>query len=123
MSMESATGASPQMLPHDERRRSQRVILRVGVKLHVSIEGKPNLVAAFTANVNDHGALLVSPESFQQDERFVLEHNHSRQRVGCRVTRKPQPGPDGFQIGVEFDEAAPGFWHIAFPPTNWKAQT
>ena len=123
MSIESAAGAAPQMLPHDERRRSQRVILRVGVKLHVSIAGKPNLVAAFTANVNDHGALLVSPESFQQDERFIMEHNHSRQRIGCRVTRSPQPGPDGFQIGVEFDEAAPGFWHIAFPPTNWKAET
>jgi hypothetical protein len=123
MSMESAAGASPQMLPHDERGRSQRVILRVDVKLHVSIEGKPNLVAAFTANVNDHSALIVSPESFQQDERFILEHNHSRQRIGCRVRHKPQSAPDGFQIGVEFDQAAPAFWHIAFPPTNWKAET
>lgn len=116
-------GAAAQMAPHDERRRSQRVKLRVGVKLHVSIPGKPDTIVAFTADVNDHGALLVSPESFMPNERFVLEHNQSRQRMGCRVTRKPQLGPGGFQIGVEFDHAAPGFWHISFPPTDWKAES
>lgn len=95
--------------------------LRVGVTLYVSIEGKPAIIPAFTADVNDHGALLISPEEFMVDDRFVMEHNHSRQRMGCRVTRKPQAGPGGFQVGVEFDEKAPGFWHIAFPPTDWKA--
>lgn len=114
--------AGAQLAPHDERRRSQRVILRVSVKLHVSIEGKPDLVAAFTANVNDHGALLISPENFQPNERFVLEHSHTHQRMECRVTRQSQPSLGGFQVAVEFDKAAPGFWHIAFPPTNWKAE-
>lgn len=114
--------AGAQLAPHNERRRSQRVILRVRVKLHVAIEGKPDLIAAFTVNVNDHGALLISPENFQPDERFVLEHAHSRERMGCRVTRMSQPGPGGFQVAVEFDRAAPGFWHIAFPPTNWKPE-
>lgn len=118
---ETAMGAAAQMAPHDERRRSQRVTLRVGVKLYLTIEGKPNTVPAFTADVNDHGALLVSPENFQPNERFVLEHNHSRQRMGCRVTRKPQAASGGFHVAVEFDQAAPGFWHIAFPPTDWKA--
>lgn len=120
MDAENST-AGVQLAPHDERRRSQRVILRVSVKLHIAIEGKSETVAAFTVNVNDHGALLISPESFQPNDRFVLEHGHTRERMGCRVTRKAQPGPGGFQVGVEFDHAAPGFWHIAFPPTNWKA--
>lgn len=114
--------AGVQLAPHDERRRSQRVILRVSVKLYVAIEGKPGTIAAFTANVNDHGALLISPEDFQPNDRFVLEHGHTRERMGCRVTRKSQAGPGGFQVGVEFERAAPGFWHIAFPPTNWKAE-
>ena len=96
-------------------------MLRVGVKLHVSIEGKPNLIAAFTANVNDHGALLISPESFLPEQRFVLEHNQSCQKIECRVTRKAQAGQEGFQVGVEFDRPMPGFWHVAFPPTDWKA--
>ncbi|HKF53609.1 MAG TPA: hypothetical protein VKB26_14940 [Candidatus Acidoferrales bacterium] len=115
-----ATGA--QAIPHDERRRSQRVVLRVSVKLHLAIEGKPDLIAAFTANVNVHGALLLCPENFLPGQRFILEHGMSRERIGCRVTRKPQSGTGGFQVPVEFDQAAPGFWHITFPPIDWKVE-
>lgn len=116
----TATGA--QVSSYDERRRSQRVVLRVSVKLHVAIEGKPDLISAFTENVNVHGALLLCPENFLPDQRFVLEHGMSRQRIGCRVTRKPQASAGVFQVAVEFDQAAPGFWHISFPPTDWKAE-
>ena len=112
--------AGAQLAPQDERRRSQRVILRVSVKLHVS--GKTEGIGAFTVNVNDHGALLISPETFEPNERFVLEHARTRERMGCRVTRKSQPGLGGFQVAVEFDKAAPGFWHVVFPPTDWKAE-
>jgi hypothetical protein len=116
-----AKGEHNQLPPGAERRRSQRVTLRVGVKLHVAMEGKPEVIGAFTANVNDHGALLLCPDNFEPNDRFVLEHNHSRARMGCRVTRKPQAGQGGFLVAVEFDEPAPGFWHITFPPTDWKA--
>jgi hypothetical protein len=116
-----APGHGAQVAPQDERRRSQRVMLRVGVKLHVTIDGKPSIVRAFTANVNDHGALLLSPENFVSGARFVLEHERSHERIGCYVTRKPQAAAEGFQVAVEFDQAAPGFWHITFPPTDWKA--
>lgn len=110
-----------QVAPHDERRRTQRVMLRVAVKLHVSIPGKPETIEAHTADVNDNGALLTCPENFEPNSRFILEHNGSRQRIGCRVTRTPNATHGGFLVPVEFDTAAPGFWHIAFPPTDWKA--
>lgn len=110
-----------QLAPHDERRRSQRVMLRVAVKLHASIAGKPEVIQAHTANVNDNGALLMCPASFPENTRFTLEYGNSRQRMGCRVTRTPQTVHGGFLVGVEFDRAAPGFWHISFPPTDWKA--
>lgn len=119
MGAENIAGA--RVISQDERRRSQRVVLRVSVKLHVAIEGKTDVISAFTANVNVHGALLLSSENFLPEQKFILEHGMSRQRIGCRVTRKPQAGPEGFQVPVEFDQAAPGFWHIAFPPTDWKA--
>ena len=110
-----------QLAPQDERRRSQRVMLRVAVKLHVSIPDKPEVIQAHTANVNDNGALLMCPEAFSANARFVLEHANSRARIGCRVTRTPQSVHGGFLVAVEFDSAAPGFWHISFPPTDWKA--
>jgi len=122
MSRESpAKDGGAQLAPHDERRRSQRVMLRVAVKLHVSIPDRPEVIEAHTANVNDNGALLMCPQNFAANARFVLEHANSRQRIGCRVTRTPQTVYGGFLVGVEFDSAAPGFWHIVFPPTNWKA--
>lgn len=110
-----------QAAPHSERRRSQRVVLRVPVRLHLAMEGKPDVIAAFTASLNVHGALLLCPENFLEGQRFVLEHGLSRERIGCRVARKPQAAPGGFQVPVEFDKAAPGFWHITFPPADWKA--
>ena len=110
-----------QVAPHDERRRSQRVRLRVSVKLHVSIPEKPEAIEAQTADVNDNGALLTCPENFSVNARFLLEHKASRQRIGCRVTRTPNAIQGGFLVPVEFDTAAPGFWHISFPPTDWKA--
>jgi hypothetical protein len=109
-----------QLTPQDERRRSQRVTLRVAVRLHVHIQGNEKIVEAFTVNVNDHGALIVCAESFTTNDRFILELKFSRNRMGCRVTRKPQEVAAGYQVGVEFDQPAPGFWHIAFPPTDWK---
>jgi len=122
MKSENPAHASGGHVPsQEERRRSVRVTLRVGVKLHVSIEGKPPMLRAFTANVSDHGALLIAPENFPMGARFILEHERSRERIGCHVTRKPQATAGGFQIAVEFDRIAPGLWHIVFPPVDWKA--
>jgi len=109
------------MAPQYERRRSQRVILRVAVKLHLNVDGKPSVLRACTANVNDHGALLISPENFAVGARFVLEQESSHQRIACRVTRSPRTSPDGFQVAVEFEKPVPGFWHITFPPPDWKS--
>ena len=118
---DAARDEGAQLAPHDERRHSQRVMLRVAVKLHVSIPGKPEVIQVHTANVNDSGALLMCPASFPENTRFTLEHGLSQQRMGCRVTRTPQSVHGGFLVAVEFDSVAPGFWHISFPPTDWKA--
>ena len=95
-SEKTAQIAKRQLAPGEERRRSQRVTLRVAVKLHISIEGKPPTVLAFTSNVNDHGALIHCRESFATNARFVLEHINTQQRIGCRVTRPPQGFGDEF---------------------------
>jgi hypothetical protein len=110
-----------QLAPQDERRRSQRITLRVAVRLIVHLQGAEKIIEACTVNVNDHGALVVCAQSFATNDRFTLEHKHTRNRVGCRVTRKPQEVPAGYQVALEFDEVVAGFWHIAFPPTDWKS--
>jgi hypothetical protein len=109
-----------QLLPADERRRSQRVIIRVPVTLHFTPAkpGKP--MVAHTVAVNDHGAMLLCDRGFEAETKFELENVQTRQRVGCRVTRAPRHSPEGFLVPVEFSTLSPGFWGISFPPTDWK---
>lgn len=115
-----ARAQEPLIAPQQERRRSQRVTLRIPVRLHVTLQGNEKVSEAFTVNVNDHGALIVSEQLFALNDRFTLEHKHTRNRIACHVTRKPQETPSGYQVAVEFEKAAPGFWNIAFPPLDWK---
>ncbi|HKW89315.1 MAG TPA: PilZ domain-containing protein [Candidatus Acidoferrales bacterium] len=104
----------------EERRRSQRVTLRVGVRLLANVRGTESIVEAFTVNVNDHGALLICAQPLAIDDRFTLENKYTRSRVACRVTRKPKEASFGYQVAIEFEQASPKFWQIVFPPPDWK---
>jgi hypothetical protein len=116
----AASDHGVQLLPADERRRSQRVVIRVPVNLHFipAKPGKP--MVAYTVAVNDHGAMLLCEWSLEAEACFELENERTQQRVGCRVTRAPRHSPEGFLVPVEFSKPSPGFWGISFPPTDWK---
>jgi hypothetical protein len=109
-----------QIVLGEERRRSQRVLLRVPATMHVTLHGKPTSIDVTTISVNTHGALLVSPQSIPPSSQLVLENCRTRQRVPCKVMRPPREMPEGFHVPVEFDPPAPGFWQIDFPPTDWR---
>lgn len=110
----------PQVLPGEERRRSQRVMIRVPVILTLEVAGQTVTIRAETAAVNDHGAMLLCSRTLTANTKFELQNDHTRQRLACRVTRAPQESPEGFLIPVEFEAPVPGFWQISFPPTDWK---
>jgi PilZ domain len=104
----------------DERRRGQRVFLRVRASIHVALQGKALTFEATTVSVSYNGALLVLKQSLPLQTRLVLEHAGTKERVPCKVIRSAQPMPEGFHTPVEFETAAPNFWHIAFPPPDWR---
>lgn len=109
-----------QVLPGEERRRSQRVIIRVPVTIEFAVGGKKATVKATTASVNDHGAMLLCSRGFAVEAKLQVENDRSHQKQLCRVTRTPFESAEGYLIPVEFGEPAPSFWGISFPPTNWK---
>lgn len=111
-----------QVIPGEERRRSQRVIVRTAVTLHLTIAKQVVIVKAETVAVNVHGAMLLCSRSFSADERMEIQNNSTRQRAACRVTRTPRESAAGYLIPIEFEAPAPDFWHISFPPTNWKSR-
>jgi hypothetical protein len=106
----------------EERRRSQRVLLRVRAQVHVALEGKATTFEVLTLNVNPHGALVVVDKFLASGTRLVLENRTTRERVACRVARPPRESPEGFQIPLEFDSPAPQFWRITFPPADWRPE-
>jgi hypothetical protein len=104
----------------EERRRSQRVLLRVRASIHVALQGKPISLETITLSVNDHGALICLKQTIPVDARLVLEHSATRETVACRVVRAAREMPEGYHIPLEFDTPAPNFWRIAFPPADWR---
>ena len=104
----------------EERRRSQRVIVRIPVSLKVMIAGKAVTANATTASVNDHGAMLLCSRSFAAETRLEVQNDRTGERMNCRVTRTPIENTDGYLIPVEFATASPNFWRISFPPQDWK---
>jgi PilZ domain len=109
-----------QVVAGEERRRSQRVLLRVRVNIHVALQGKPTTFDTFTLSVNNHGAMIILKQSLPPETRLVLEHAGTKERIACKVVRPSREIPEGFQIPIEFDYPAPNFWGIAFPPTDWR---
>ena len=108
------------LLPGEERRRSQRVIIRVPVTLVVAENGQTLRIAAHTVAVNIHGAMLVCPRTLEADATLELVNDRTNEKVASRVTRVPRDSAEGFLIPVEFTSPSPNFWQISFPPANWK---
>ncbi len=117
-----AAPAASQFAGGEERRRSQRVMLRVRAKVHVALNGVPTTFEVITLNVNVHGALIIMSQGVPVETRLVLEHSGTHERMACRVVRPSRETPEGFHIAIEFDSPAPDFWKIAFPPPNWRPE-
>jgi hypothetical protein len=104
----------------EERRRSQRVIVRIPVSLKITIAGKTVSASATTVSVNDHGAMLLCSRTFAPDTTLEVQNDRTGEKMNCRVTRTPIENTDGYLIPVEFATASPNFWRISFPPQDWK---
>ena len=104
----------------EEKRRSQRVLVRIRAEIHFNSNGKAESANVHTLSVNPFGAMLVSPRNLPAASRLVLEHGVTREKVACRVVRPPKEMAEGFHIPVEFDTPAPLFWKIGFPPEDWN---
>ena len=120
--IKEAAGASgaKRVIAGEERRRSQRVLLRVHVSLHVALQGKTMTFQVSTLSVNNHGALVVMPRSLPLETRVVLEHSVTGHKVTCKIPRPAREMPEGFHVPLEFDTPEPNYWGIAFPPADWR---
>ena len=98
----------------EERRRAQRVLLRMPVVVH--LKDKPEPVSGFTHTVSATGAMIVVPEGFPAGTKFTIENPKTQERVEVNVVRPSQLNQDGSLVPVDFLTPAPKFWNIIFPP-------
>jgi len=76
-----------------------------------------------TLVVNAHGALIYLVMKVQQNELLAIKHVNGREEKHSRVVRGNKEGAGQNEVAIEFTEPAPYFWHIDFPPADWKVLT
>ncbi len=110
------------MAPQDNRRRSERVVLRMTVLLVAEDEDRKQIQEkAETQVVNAHGGLLRMRQHLHVGQSFLLHNPQNSLEMSCRVVRTEEDGMDFYRVAFEFDRPAPNFWPIVFPPVDWAA--
>ena len=105
----------------DDKRRSQRLTLRVAVVVIGSdAHGNPFGELTHTIVVNAHGALVELKAELNDGQRVLLRNKQSGERQSCHVVwfRKAEEGVN--HAGLEFESAAPKFWQVDFLPDDWS---
>ena len=110
----SANTARPQT--NEERRRAQRVLLRMPVVLHLPGRAKP--IEGFTHTVSASGATIILNEGLPIGTKLSLENPKTMKKVDAHVVRPPQMNSEGSLVPIEFTAPSPQFWNIFFPPTT-----
>jgi hypothetical protein len=107
--------------PLQERRRSERVFLQVGVFVQgITAEGRAFREKTRTVAVNAHGALVHLAENVRPNDEVTLTHAVTGQQQTCRVVYLQAISGNIRAVGLEFQKACSKFWQIAFPPSDWK---
>ena len=109
--------------PESSRRRSQRVILSIAVTISGHTGSNKTLFSEDTKTlvVNVHGALVTLAAKVEKGSAVTLINRATRQEQPCKVTYLGPTSEGKTQVGLEFVQPSPEFWHIAFPTQNWSA--
>ena len=101
-----------------ERRRSERVLIRVPLKLRaIGTQTPPSLEEAEAIVVSRYGALLRSPAPLVTGSTVELAHGFSKQVEKFRVIWVgPNQKSGQHDVGVESLTTREDFWGIRFPP-------
>jgi hypothetical protein len=109
----TVTSASP-------RRRSQRVLMQVAVRVRGnSAQGKSFEEETETLAINAHGALVLLNARVTSGSKVMLQHKRTQEEQECHVVFLGPVRSGKAEIGLEFAAASPSFWRVAFPPEDW----
>lgn len=100
-----------------ERRRSERLLLRVPVKVFSKTkDGRPVEVDAEVVIVSHHGALLRSASPLPWGSVIELFNKYTRQQASFKVIWcSDRSVSERWDVGVETGVSSEEFWGIQFP--------
>ncbi len=104
---------------YSERRRSHRVHITMPILVRGKAAGKQFEEQAHTISVSAHGCLLKLTAVVTRAQEISIVNPRTAEELPCTITFVGQKESGKTEIGVEFIEASPLFWRIAFPPEDW----
>ena len=107
-------GNTTRNLTAEERRRAQRVLLRINI--NIQLEGKTNVIQGQTHTVSENGAMLILHDNLPENTKLSIENPKTQKKVDARVVRPGQHTSEGILVPVEFLAPSPNFWSVFFPP-------
>ncbi len=103
------------------RRRSQRVLMQVGVRIRGdNAEGGSFEEETSTLAINAHGALILLQARITSGSRVHMQHKGTQQEQECHVVFLGPVRSGKAEVGLEFSSPCPTFWRVAFPPEDWS---
>jgi len=103
------------------RRRSQRVLMQVGVRIRgKDAQGKDFEEFTETLAINAHGALVLLTARVISGAVIQMRHNKTEEEQECHVAFLGPVRSGRAEIGLEFSTPRPTFWRVAFPPEDWS---
>jgi len=73
-----------------------------------------------TSVVNAHGALIFLGEEVRVGQSLSIRNIKSQEELQAQVVDVGAEQKGICEVGIEFDEPAPRFWRVAFPPEDWS---
>jgi hypothetical protein len=73
-----------------------------------------------TLAINAHGALVLMQARVISGGKVQLQHNLTKEEQECHVAFLGPVRSGKSEVGLEFSDARPSFWRVAFPPEDWS---
>ena len=103
------------------RRRSQRVLMQVPVRINGSdAQGRAFEEFTETLAINAHGALVLLEARVTSGSAVQMRHKRTGEEQECHVVFLGPVRGGKAEIGLEFSTPRPAFWRVSFPPEDWS---
>lgn len=102
-----------------DRRRTHRIQISMPVIVRGKSGGQDFQEKTQTVSVNANGCMVRLEARVTRMQHVSIVNPKTVEELPCTVTFIGQNERGKTEVGLEFSEASPLFWRIAFPPDDW----